>query len=476
MIIRVDSRVRLPLSGLTEPAADAIRAAFTHDNPQWGQKANEPQVYRTWKHEGDDLTVPRGGMARVREALRAAGVPWSVDDARTWQHPAPGFPDHLRVERAYQTRMREAGEKRENCLLHGACGSGKTTVLYSLLSRLKRRSLVMVWTGGLLRQWRERAQEELGLTPDQIGIIQGGKERIEPLTLCMQQTITSRFKRGDFSLCDQFDIFLYDEVQRAPAVTSFAAIDPFSARYRIGVSADSRRKDQKQFLTADLFGGVAEEITEAETIAAGATVDVEIYVVPTNFRVPLYYVTNPRMYTKLIDRMVEDEDRNELALKIAKKVVGQGEQVLIFTHRVEHARTLDSRLVGLGIRSGVLLGGKENELAFERAAAGFKSGDHRAGVGTYQAVAQAIDLPSVSRGICMTPISSNEQTVGQVRGRICRGADGKSFGRIYYLLDPIYGRKPVRNFVSWGLTVRVWDGRAWVDGKEWLGGRHRQVA
>ena len=679
----------MPLEGLAEPVGDALRACVTHPNPQWGRKLDEPEVYRTWRHEGDDLTLPRGAMRRVREVLKGAGLAWSVEDLRTWRHPEPGFPDHLRAERPYQTRMREAGETRENCLLHGSCGclagmttvtvnragkgsqmrldhvvrmfaggvasgkrwnlsiptfirapfpdgsvrlarllgatasgarevwrlktdrgdeinatldhrfltpggwvplgdleagsevlvdashggrpvptgkdyvravrakrpgivfldpkewvvhhadedsanndpdnlevvtharhreihadlalknilgrlvvakvveiervgvlptydleiekaeafvangiavhnSGKTTVLYSLLARLKRRSLVMVWTGGLLKQWRDRAVEEFGMSADDVGIIQGSTERIEPLTLCMQQTIASRFKRGDFSLCGEFDVFLYDEVQRAPAVSSFASIDPFSARYRIGVSADSDRKDEKQFLTRDLFGDVAEEITEAETIEAGATVDVEVYVMPTRFWAPPHYLRNPRLYPKLIEKMAEDEDRNALVLKIARTVVDQGEQVLIFTHRVEHARTLDSRLVGLGIRSGALLGGKDNELAFERAVAGFKSGDHRAGVGTYQAVAQAIDLPSVSRGICTTPISNNKQTLGQVRGRICRGSDGKSFGRIYYLLDPMFGRKPVRNFVEWFKTVKVWDGTGWVDGAEWL--------
>lgn len=469
--IRVDSRLRIPISSVSERVADALRAACTHDNPQWGKKAGEPQFYRTWRHDGEALSLPRGTMPRVREVLSAASLRWQVEDARTWRHPEPDFPDHLRTARPYQERMIAAGNAKENCLLHGAPGAGKTTVLYALLSRLKRRALVMVWTGGLLRQWQERAEEELGLSGDQVGIVQGGKERIRPLTLCMQQTITSRLKRGDSSLFDAFDVLLYDEVQRAPASTSFAAIDPFSARYRIGVSADSDRKDEKQFLTRDLFGTVAEEITEEETIAAGATVDVEVYVVPTSFRAPVHYLRNPRLYPKLIDLMVADEERNELVLRIARQVVGQGEQVLIFTHRVEHARTLDSRLVGLGIRSGALIGGKENEVAFERAKAGFKSGDHRAGAGTYQAVAQAIDLPSVSRGICTTPFSNNKQQFGQVRGRLCRGADGKSFGRMYYLLDPMFGRKPVRNFVAWGCrTVRVWDGSAWVDGAAWLKG------
>lgn len=466
--IVVDSRVRVPLSALPEAVAEELRARFTHDNPSRDPKPGEPAVYRTWRHEDADLALPRGGMARVREVLRAHALTWAVEDRRTWAHPEPDFPDHLRVERPYQTRLREAAETRENCILHGSTGSGKTTVLYSLLARLKRRSLVMVWNGALLRQWRERAETELGMCAADVGLIQGTTERIEPLTLCMQQTIASRVAKGDRSLFDAFDVFAYDEVQRAPASTSFAAIDPFSARYRIGVSADSSRVDQLEFLGRDLFGDVAAEIGEEETIAAGATVDVEILVVPTSFLYRPNY-SNPQWYKYMLDRMVADEERNALALKIAARQVAAGEQVLLFTHRVEHALSMDSRLVGMGIRSGCLLGGADNRVAFERAVAGFKSGDLRAGVGTYQAIAQGLDLPSVSRGICLTPIGAkNHQQLGQVRGRICRSSDGKDVGRLVYLLDPMFGRKPVRAFLEKYRTVKVLSGAEWVEARHWL--------
>jgi superfamily II DNA or RNA helicase len=406
-------------------------------------------------------------MQRVRAALSAAGLSWEVADERTWEHPEPGFPDHLLTERPYQTRMREAAERKQNCLLHGATGAGKTAVLYSLLSRLKRRSLVMVWTGGLLDQWRERAQREFDLTEREVGIIQGTREWIRPLTICMQQTIAARFEHGDDSLVDQFDVLACDEVQRMAARTCQAAVDPFRARYRIGVSADSSRHDRLECLIHDLFGDVAEEITEEETIAAGATVDVEVYAVPTNFRAPWYRYRQD--FNKLLAQMTADEERNELALRIARQEVEQGEQVLLFTHRVEHALALDSRLTEFGIRSGCMLGGADNREAFRLAADGFRAGTHRAGVGTYQAIAQGIDLPTVSRGVCTTPMHNNRQHLSQVKGRICRGADGKEFGRLYVLVDQhVYGRKPVQNFVKWFRTVRVFDGESWIDGKEWL--------
>jgi superfamily II DNA or RNA helicase len=167
--------------------------------------------------------------------------------------------------------------------------------------------------------------------------------------------------------------------------------------------------------------------------------------------------------------MCADEERNAMALKMARSTVAQGEQVLLFSHRVEHARTLDRMLVSAGIPSGTLLGGVENEVAFARTKDALKRGEYRAAVGTYQAIAQGLDLPSVSRGICTTPIGNNRQQFGQVRGRICRSATGKTIGRLGYLLDTaVYGTKPVRNFLQWGHGVRVWTGREWLDGAAWL--------
>jgi hypothetical protein len=152
--IVVDSRIRVPLAGLPEPVGDALRACVTHENPQYGKKANEPQVYRTWKHEGDHLTLPRGAMRRVREALRAGGLVWEVEDARTWEHPEEDFPDHLREERPYQTRMREAGEARQNCLLHGACGclAGMTMVTINRAGKgaqMRLDHVVRMFAGGV---------------------------------------------------------------------------------------------------------------------------------------------------------------------------------------------------------------------------------------------------------------------------------------------------------------------------------------
>jgi superfamily II DNA or RNA helicase len=469
--IRVDNRVRVRAEDLTAILSESLCRAFTHANPAAnGDKysADEPERYVTWESGEEGLTFPRGGMERVRDALRGHGLEWDVEDARTWRHPEPTIPDH-RVELwAHQERLVGAAVQRQNCILTAATGAGKTTALLAMIARLKRRSLVMVWTGALEKQWRERIVLELGIPDREIGRFRGSRRELRPITVAMQQTIVRALESGDL-VGDEFDFVGCDEVQRFAAQTLFASVDPFLARYRVGVSADWTRADGKEFLTADLFGQVAASIGEAEVVRAGATVDVEMCVVPTRFVAPWYRYRQD--FNRLLGQMTASEERDRIAVELAVAEIAEGEQVLLFTHRVEHARQLDAALAARGIASGVMTGGADNQEVFERTKMRLRSGQARAAVGTYQAIAQGVDLPSVSRGICMTPIANNRQQVGQVRGRLCRShaATGKTAGRLYYLLDSaVYGRKPIANFLKWGHRVIVRDAAGWVDGGEYL--------
>ncbi len=98
------------------------------------------------------------------------------------------------------------------------------------------------------------------------------------------------------------------------------------------------------------------------------------------------------------------------------------------------------------------------------------------GVGTYQAAGEGIDLPAVSVGVAITPISTNEQMFNQVRGRFCRisPSTGKSCGRLYVLYDrAIFDERVLRNIIKWNKTVKVRVGSSWVSAKEYMRGDRR---
>lgn len=352
--------------------------------------------------------------------------------------------------------------------------SGKTTAAIALVARCKLPTLIVVWSSSLFDQWVERLCKELGLKKSQIGQIRGSKRTIAPITMAMQQTLYANPKLVR-ELKPKFGCVMADEVQRFAARTFMDVIDVFPARYRIGWSADERRKDQKHFLIYDVFGSVAADIKREDLVEKKLVHDVEICVVPTQFTAD-WYVRQLRSdnetpdFNGLLDSMVNNEERNWLISHYARVEQAFGNQVLALTHRREHALALARREVEAGFLCGTLLGGKDNSKEFETTINSMRSRNLHFAAGTYQAIGQGMDIPTVQRGIACTPIATNEQFFGQVRGRLCRTTKGKQDAALIYLWDQhVFGIEHLLNLKRWNKNVRVLaDNGAWVSVDDWL--------
>jgi len=480
----VDNRVRLCADGMEPELVSALKEAFEHPNPAfelrraigvptWG----EPRTIRTWhmEHEFTDgarrlmLTLPRGGLQRVRDALAEHGVDWREVDDREPGLPAD-IPDHLVKLHGFQGDLMHAAMEKQNCILRSSTGSGKTVIAFGLAAALKLPTVVVVSKRALFDQWIRRAHSELGLRPGQVGQIRGGAWRVGDLTVAMQKTLALAFERADpraLKLADETGVLIADEVHLFAAKSFIQAIDPFRAKYRVGVSDDHRRKDKKEFLVHDVFGVVAAEVGRKALVEAGFILDVEVRVVPTAFEAPWYGMPtgdeDPKEldFDRLLKEMAADDARTKLALDVAQREVEAGEQVLLMTHQRDLCRKLDQALAHRDVRTGFLVGDAPAE--FERTVRDLAKGKVRAAVGTYQAMGTGLDLPRVAVGIAVTPIAGNQQFVSQVCGRLCRTSDGKKAARLYYLLDPVYGDRHLRNLVKWNRKVVVWRGGKWVD-------------
>ncbi len=254
------------------------------------------------------------------------------------------------------------------------------------------------------------------------------------------------------------------------------------------MSADERRKDRLDFLIHDHFGEVAAEVTKEELVGKGTLCEVRINVVPTDYDFPAYlrclgcrtqilnlpsnakklracrckqlqlerngtikgdYLPIPysdvppedrgevmtRLYTRAIDYMEDDEERNLLVRRIASVEHRKGASVLLFCNRVKQARALCRAIaVEDEVPCGLMLGGGENKETFADTRKRLRSGDLRCAVGS-SAVYQGEDIPRLSVGIVVTPTGSNKQQIEQQIGRLRRKFPGKVFGRLYYVWD-----------------------------------------
>lgn len=493
--ITIDSRLRLRASQLGLDERGEVERVFTHKNPQYfklkrlGFKAwKEKPKIETFRALTDGatgietLTLPRGGLRRLRGVLAGFNREWSVTDARTegdkklagWRHQLPQhrLPGGGELWE-HQDAIIEAILRRENCLVRAGTGSGKTTALLAAIARIQLPTLVIVWDSGLLKQWLERIGAELGLTGDDVGIIGGGKFRIRPITMAMQQSLY-RMKADRWAKVARFPGVLgADEVQRFAAKTFLDVIDRFPARYRVGMSADETRKDGKQFLIYDLFGGVEVDITRAELVARGFVHDVEVRVVPSDFRAEWYVEAKEDDeqvpdFKRLIDELSVDVERNRLVTTLARGAAAEQKQALVFCHRVDHCRRLDADMTAAGVRSGLMVG--EDESAYSESVARLRAGELQAGVGTFGKIGTGLDLPAVEVGIIASPCHNNRPFYVQVSGRLSRIAKGKSGAVLYYVWDRhVHGLPALYNLRRWNrtVTVRTDDGR-WIAVNDYL--------
>ena len=472
MSVKISVSDRVYVFGLNQEQTFAVQKRFLYDNPQYakiramGYRTKERPTIVTADVQAGHVSIPRGGFHRLRSLLRELNLEFEWLDQRTLgDAEAKKIPDTNVQLYPYQERVLESVIKAENCLMRLPTGSGKSTIALAMASRLKLPTLVVVWSSNLFTQWEQRAMKELGLGRHELGRIQGGTFQIRPLTIAMQQTLASR--GVDATTKNYFGLVIADEVQRFAARTLFDVIDPFPAKYRLGVSADETRKDGKEFLVYDLFGRVAAEVPRDELIKSGHVHDVSILVAPTKFRADWFRVNQD--FNKLLEHIALDQERNDLVIELAMRELESGEQVVVLSHRREHCFELAQLFEQKGMNCGFMIGGAEHASLFEQTRMALMDGSLRVAVGTLQAIGQGMDIPKLGVAIVATPAANNRQQFGQIRGRVCRTAEGKVGAKLIYLWDQfVYGKKTLTNLCSWNNQVLVSDGRGSCSVKEYL--------
>lgn len=504
--IIVDNRVWVRVTGPGDPISVAIKEQFTYPNPAYKtwktfkRGAPPDKFVKSWEtaSRGRLISVPRGAFRKVLTILGVAHR--AIDTDGTFDVPFADsyvLPDRLRTPLwRHQQRLVDSVVDHDpsipfvDALWRAPQGSGKTQAVLGLILALRQRALVVVSTSSLFEQWRQRVRRELDFEP---GVIQGQTLDIRDITIAMSPTLAKRA----FEVADQFGFVCLDEAQLAPASTFRDALDRFPARYRLGVSGDERRADSMEFLTYDLFGPVSCEVDREQIVKSGEIVDVEVRVVPTDFRADWYVnlgaedPSDERQRVKaardkvqhrhrLLEELTNDQERNELVVKTALRASSAWfdlpptlAQFIVLSDRVEQCRRVESMLTAHRVKAGLFLGGAENRAVFEITLAGMRNGSVTAGVGTYQAIGVGFEANrELAIGVCASPCVFNDKSrmqFMQYRNRLARSAPGKMGGVMYYLWDRhVYGINPLRLLCRWNAKVSVQTADGWVDGKRFL--------
>jgi superfamily II DNA or RNA helicase len=347
-----------------------------------------------------------------------------------------------------------------------------TVILLGAIARLDQPAMVVVHSTPLKEQWEFAASRWLGVVPGTIGA--GKKMRLAPLTVATQQALWAMVKKGKTSWADGFGTFVGDEIHRWAARTFAEVANTFAAAYRIGASADERRKDGMEHVVYETFGSRVYKIKRDALVDDGKLLPVEVEVLPTGYRDAIYLASvetskvcpqcrgplaTPPLRKKgdrrrfcpdckleidpeipdwrgMIDRLVLDRTRNELIREKVLRVLNDDpdHRILILSERVDACRRMAARLVLEDVPAGLLLGGPENKAEFARTISGINTGKLRVAVGTTVAD-EGLDLPPLTHVFVTCPLHTNPKRLKQMAGRAARPHGKARWATCVYFWD-----------------------------------------
>jgi len=388
--------------------ADQVRATAEVENPAYldhermvragvrsRMAAKPPRFLQVWRE------LPGGhrwaGGTMVPRSWRAPTGLRRRLERDTWIHTSDPELEGARLAegvelRDYQAAAGEAFERVESGVVIMPCGAGKTTTGLGIVARLRRRTLILVHTKDLARQWVERirgADELQGqLEGVKVGTVGGGRKATDEgadVVVATVQTLAKWSFRDLYAWGKGFGLVILDECHHAPADTFLRVLYGLPARFRLGLTATPDREDAALLWAS--FGGVAFKVERNDLIKSGRIRPARLEYHGTGCQVRTHEVrehpkapwvpiwpkevrgwkdrqddltgyprVRPRRWSSQVDEFVADPKRNGLILDLAEAKVGEGHSVIILSERVDHCRGLAEALRARGLPAEAVAG------------------------------------------------------------------------------------------------------------------------
>ena len=251
MKITIDSMLRL--ESVSDALLEQIKTELTIRNPDYDKKrrmglsrwAWGPEYIKLWTERTvngrKQYIIPRGYYARLWDMTGS-----SVEriDNRLLLNPI-SFPKKPQLRDYQAPAVPLAREWQQGCVIK-PCGAGKTVTAMGIIAELEQPTLWITHTMDLLNQSMNAAVKFLGLTGDQIGLIQGKNMTIgSHITFATVQTLS---KRNLPEIREKFGCVVVDEshlcYKSADKARQFeSVVSQFPAYYRFGMTASEHRAD-----------------------------------------------------------------------------------------------------------------------------------------------------------------------------------------------------------------------------------------
>ena len=297
-------------------------------------------------------------------------------------------------------------KKNQSGLVGVYTGWGKTCAALWIASQLKLKTLIIVHTENLLEQWKERINDFLGITDDEIGIIQGPKIDISYKKICIGMIQSISMKDYPIGTFKDFGFMIGDEIHHFSSRMFSRIFYKIGAKYNLGLSATLTRSDG---LTKVIKYFLGETIVSLKLSILNPTIIVKF----TNID-PLEekrMVNGKANIPGMINDLCESFARNLEIVNLIKEKYSEGRKILVLSDRRNHCNVLKRLLEATILNSdndvGLYYGGMKNAALQE-------SNKKRIIIATYQIASEGYDNKELDTLVFSTPKSNIEQAIGRI--------------------------------------------------------------
>lgn len=292
-------------------------------------------------------------------------------------------------------------------LLELFCGWGKSDSTLYIISRLKKKTLIIVHKEFLMNQWIERILKYFPTA--RIGKIQGQVIDIDNKDIVIAMLQSLSMKDYPSTLFDSFGFTIIDEVHHISSEVFSCALFKLVTKYMLGLSATMNRKDGTTRVFKMFLGDVVykqERSKDEEVIVRGITFrtnDDEYNELELDFR-------GQTAASKMLSKICTYNRRSEFIIKVLKDMIAENpkQQIMLIASYKNILKYMYDAINHHNICSvGYYVGGmKESALK--------QSESKQVVLATYSMAAEGLDIKTLSTLFMITPMTNIEQSVGRI--------------------------------------------------------------
>ena len=283
-----------------------------------------------------------------------------------------------------------------------------TVLGLNIISKLKKKTLIIVHKEFLVRQWVERIEQFLPKA--RVGKIQASVIDIEDKDIVIGMLQSLSMKEYDQKIFNEFGFTIIDEVHRVCAEVFSRVLFKVVTPYALGLSATMKRKDGltkviKMFLGEVVYKLEREKEDNVVVKAINYYLDDEEFLeLKLNFRQQVNYAA-------MMKKLCELNHRREFILKVIEDLVengGEDTQIMVLGHYKTILTYIYEAIKHRGIGTvGYYIGGmKEIDLK--------KSEGKKIIIATYAMASEGLDIGSLTTLVMATPKSDVIQSIGRI--------------------------------------------------------------